>query len=206
MFSGENCTYVISLWKCWLSFRHLQASFFQTGFDNRDHWIFHFGWPWPSLMVTDLWEIKNNSTYFLANFLIGLDESCCLLKLMLGMIKLYSLFPVWMTLALEGHRVTEKLELVQSFCCKFAWSNPLSQTFAMVDYVREVTANKLCIYGEYRSFEHLLFMFLCVFYLFDCLFVCFIWFNQFEYTPVNTTYRLLFPQYTSSLPWVFLFW
>ena len=53
---------------------------------------------------------------------------------------------------IEGHRVTGNQELVQSFCCKS------TQMFVMVDYVREMTAKKSCKYGEYGSFEHLLFL------------------------------------------------
>ena len=30
--------------------------------------------------------------------------------------------------------------------------------FVMVDYVREVTVKKFCKYGEFESFEHLLFL------------------------------------------------
>ena len=42
---------------------------------------------------------------------------------MLNMTKVGSV-PVWMTLMFtQGHRVMEKLKLVQSFCCKVALSN-----------------------------------------------------------------------------------
>ena len=42
--------------------------------------------------------------------------------LMLSTPKLYSLIPVWMTLMfIQDHRISGKLELMQSFC-KFAWS------------------------------------------------------------------------------------
>ena len=37
------------------------------------------------------------------------------------------------------------------------WSEEAS-TFGMVDYVREKTAKKHCKYGEYGSFQHLLFL------------------------------------------------
>ena len=37
----------------------------------------------------------------------------------------YNQYSVWMTFVFtQGHRVPEMLELVQSFCCKVAWSNP----------------------------------------------------------------------------------
>ena len=42
---------------------------------------------------------------------------------MLSTTDLYSMIPVWMTFT-EGHRVMGKLELVQLFCYKAAWSNP----------------------------------------------------------------------------------
>ena len=50
---------------------------------------------------------------------------CFKLGMMLNTTKLYSLIPSWMTLMFtQGHSVTiGKLELVQSFCCKVAWSN-----------------------------------------------------------------------------------
>ena len=49
---------------------------------------------------------------------------CFKLGMKLNMTKLYSLIPVWMTLMfIQGHSITGKVELVQSFCCKVAWSN-----------------------------------------------------------------------------------
>ena len=49
---------------------------------------------------------------------------CFKLGMMLNTTKLYSLIPVWMTLMFtQGHMVTGKLELVQSFCFKAIWSN-----------------------------------------------------------------------------------
>ena len=49
---------------------------------------------------------------------------CFKLVVMLNSTKLYSLIPVWMTMIFtQGHRVMGKLEHVQSFCCKVAWSN-----------------------------------------------------------------------------------
>ena len=61
--------------------------------------------------------------YWSASGLFGtkIFQSCQ----MLGMMKLYSIISVWMTLTLSwGHRVVEKLELVESFCCEAAWSKP----------------------------------------------------------------------------------
>ena len=44
--------------------------------------------------------------------------------MILNTTKVYSLSPVWMMFVFTLHdRVMGKLELVQSFCCKVAWSN-----------------------------------------------------------------------------------
>ena len=52
------------------------------------------------------------------------ESICYKLGMRLNATKLYSLIPVWMTwIFTEGHRLTGKLELVKSFCCKVAWSN-----------------------------------------------------------------------------------
>ena len=52
------------------------------------------------------------------------DPICFKLGMMLHTTKLYCLIPVWMTLMFsQGHRIIGKLELVQSFCYKVAWSN-----------------------------------------------------------------------------------
>ena len=56
----------------------------------------------------------------------------------------------------QDHRVKGKVELVQSFCCKVVWR---TQMFEMVDYVRKMAVKKSCTYGEYGSFDHLLFLF-----------------------------------------------
>ena len=49
---------------------------------------------------------------------------CFKLGMLLNATILYSLIPVWMTLMVtQGHMVKGNLELVQSFCCKVAWSN-----------------------------------------------------------------------------------
>ena len=49
---------------------------------------------------------------------------CSKVGKMLDIVKLFSNIPVWMTLTVtEDHRVTGKLELVPSVCCKMAWSN-----------------------------------------------------------------------------------
>ena len=49
---------------------------------------------------------------------------CCKLGVMLNTTELYSLIPVQMTSVLtQGHRVTGKLDPVQSFCCKVAGRN-----------------------------------------------------------------------------------
>ena len=41
-----------------------------------------------------------------------------------------------------------------------------TQMFRMVDYVREMTVKKSCKYGEYGSFEHLIFVFVFCFWSF----------------------------------------
>ena len=47
------------------------------------------------------------------------------LGMMIDRTKLYILIPVSMTLTIIlSHMVTRKLQLVQSFCCKVAWSSP----------------------------------------------------------------------------------
>ena len=47
------------------------------------------------------------------------EPICFKLGIMLNTTKHYSLIPVLMTLMFtQGHRITGKLELVQSFCCK----------------------------------------------------------------------------------------
>ena len=83
------------------------------------------------------------------------DQVYFKLGTMLHTTKFYGLIPVWMTLRFtQGHRITWKLELAQSFCCKVAWSNPN----VMVDYAWQV--KKSCENGEYGLFEHWLFIFL----------------------------------------------
>ena len=81
---------------------------------------------------------------------------CFKLGLMLNTTELYTLIPVWMTLMFtQDHRVTGKLVLVQSLCCKVAWSNA-----NVCDgwLIREMTMKKSCKYCEYGLFEHLLFL------------------------------------------------
>ena len=51
------------------------------------------------------------------NFNMVLCRDTCKLGMMLSTNKFYSLMYT------QGHRVTGKLEFVQSFCCKVAWSN-----------------------------------------------------------------------------------
>ena len=93
------------------------------------------------------------------NFVLCCDTwelTCFKLSMMLDMTKLYNLIPVCVILMFtEGHRVTWKLKLVQSFCCKVAWSNSNvhDSWLCKGDDCEEV----LC--GEYRSFEHLLLLF-----------------------------------------------
>ena len=78
------------------------------------------------------------------------------LGILLNTIRLYSLIPVWMTLMFtDDHRVTGQLELVQSFCCKVAWSDSDVRDY----WLKEMTVKKSCKYGKYGLFEHLLFVF-----------------------------------------------
>ena len=85
------------------------------------------------------------------------QDSCELICVKLGMMpnttKLYSLISVWMPLMfIQGQRVTEMLELVQLFCCKAAWRN-LNVCDSCL--CKEDDLKKSWKYGEYRSFEHL---------------------------------------------------
>ena len=76
--------------------------------------------------------------------------------MVLNITTLYSVIPVWMTLTLkQGHSVTRKLELVESFL--------KLQMFVRAEYrsIRGMTVKKSCNYGEYGSFEHLLFLSFC---------------------------------------------
>ena len=57
---------------------------------------------------------------------------------------------------IQGHMVPGKLEHVQSFGLQL---HGVTQIFVMVDYVKEVTVEKSCKYGEYGSFGHLLCLF-----------------------------------------------
>ena len=83
---------------------------------------------------------------------------CFKLGMMLDMTNLYSLIPVWMTSVFtQGHGVMGNLGLVQSFCCKVAWSN-LNVHYGWLckgDDCEEA------LHGKYGSIEHLLFLF-CV--------------------------------------------
>ena len=71
------------------------------------------------------------------------------LGVMLDTTNLYSVIPVWMSLMFtQGHRVTGKLELVQSFCCGIAWSNSIIHDcwLCKEDDFEET------LYGKYGSF------------------------------------------------------
>ena len=81
---------------------------------------------------------------------------CFKLGRILGTTKLYSLTPVWVTLMfIQGHRVRGKLALVQSFCCKDAWSswNAHGGWLCKEDNCEEA------LNGKYGSLKHLLFLF-----------------------------------------------
>ena len=63
---------------------------------------------------------------------------------------------VWTTLTFaQGHRLTSKLELVQSLCCKVAWTRP---NFCD-GWLCEGDDHKEVLYGQSGLFEHLLFVF-----------------------------------------------
>ena len=52
------------------------------------------------------------------------EPICFRLGVVLNTTKLYHLIPVWMTLMVtQGHRLTGRVEFVQSFCCKGTWNN-----------------------------------------------------------------------------------
>ena len=57
----------------------------------------------------------------------------------------------------QGHRIITKLMLGSHSVVKW---HEAAQTFAVVYHVKEVTSNKTCQYGEYGSFEQLLFLFI----------------------------------------------
>ena len=71
----------------------------------------------------------------------------------------------------QGHRVTERRNLSNHSVVKLLMFEA-TQVFVMVDCVRKMTAKKSCKYGEYESFEHLLFL-VCLGF-FACLFACFL--------------------------------
>ena len=69
---------------------------------------------------------------------------CFNVDMTLNTSSLFSLIPVWMTLMFtQGGSVMGKVELVQSFCCKVAWSN----SDVHDDYVGKVTVKKSCKWG-----------------------------------------------------------
>ena len=70
----------------------------------------------------------------------------------------------------QSHRVTEKVEVVQSLRCKM---HKATQMFVMVDYVRKMTVKTSCNYGEYGLFEHLLFLGLLLVFLSLHICICF---------------------------------
>ena len=59
----------------------------------------------------------------------------------------------------HGPSVTGKVEPIQPCCCKVVET---TQRVMIVDCVREMTVKKFCKYGEYGSFEHLLFFSSCL--------------------------------------------
>ena len=117
--------------------------------DIRNSWClfsrkFHFRFGRNSVCSTTFWFVEAFARFSLHKYFQGrelcwfdcmkytfytalcqdnCEPICFKIGMMLKTTKLYSLIPVWMTLMFtQGDRVTEKLELVQSFCCKAAWS------------------------------------------------------------------------------------
>ena len=81
------------------------------------------------------------------------EPICFKLGMVLYMTKLYTLIPVWMTLMFtQGHR---KAGIVQSVCCKVAWSNSNVHDY----WLWKGSDCEKVLYGDYGSFEHLLFLF-----------------------------------------------
>ena len=69
----------------------------------------------------------------------------------------------------HGDRVTGKLELVLSFCCKVAWSNSTIHD----GWLCKGDGCEESLYGKHGLFEHLLF-------LFSCLFIVYVAWGHFE--------------------------
>ena len=79
------------------------------------------------------------------------------LNMMIDTTKLYILIPMWMTLVFkQGDIVMRKW----NFCShsNIKWRE-ITQTFAMIDCLREITAEKFCKYYKFGLFEHFLFLF-----------------------------------------------
>ena len=88
-------------------------------------------------------------TKYMINIVMWTD--LCQTGLVLDMTALYSLIPVWMTLMFtQGHRVTKKLELVLSFCCKVEQSNSNIHD----GWLCKEDDCEEALYGEYGSFVH----------------------------------------------------
>ena len=59
------------------------------------------------------------------SFTSHLHSSCKMVWNRTLRVKVYCMIPVWMTFTFsQGHRITVKLEVVQSLCCKATWSIP----------------------------------------------------------------------------------
>ena len=58
----------------------------------------------------------------------------------------------------RDHRVSGKLELVQSVCFVIKL-HEATQIYVVVDYVRDMTVKKSCKCGKGGSIEHLLFLY-----------------------------------------------
>ena len=84
---------------------------------------------------------------------------CLKLCTMLAMTKLYSLSQVWMTLMfMQGHRVTGKLQIVASSCCKVVWHSSKVHDGWLCKSDDHVGV----LYGDYGSFEHLFRLFVVI--------------------------------------------
>ena len=75
-----------------------------------------FGGLWIDLVQT----LYNDRSYLAIRSDISLSD----LGMIINITKLYSLMPMWMTLAfIQVHMLLKKQGLVHSFSCKMAWSN-----------------------------------------------------------------------------------
>ena len=92
------------------------------------------------------------------------EPICFKLGMMLNMTKHYNLIAVWKTLIFtQGQRVVGKVRTC-AVVVLWNWMMQLKCSWrSLVEYPREITVMKSRKYGEYGSFDHLLFLFICLF-------------------------------------------